>query len=178
MNLSQPTMMEATERLPMSPRAMGELLRAQAKQVSGHDHLTYLLTGSTVINGKGQDIDIVLGPVFSEDVLTDAQLAAIHDSLADVWDYTGADQYVFLGEEPGDKGYKMHCYRKGIYNILLVDRGMEKWDAALQVCIAMSKALGPTSKRQRVAVHKVLVDGMDGADAGAWTLGQVTNDYT
>jgi len=142
------------------------------------DTMMALVTGSVMFNGRGRDIDIVLGPVCLDDVLDNNKLTAIHDELVHTLGCTVTSHYGIIGEEPGDKGFKMHCYRKGIYNILLVDRGVENWALAREVCEALAKTLGPISKRQRVAVHKVLVDGMDANEGAALTLRQVTEDYT
>lgn len=174
-------MIEATEEQMAEAEAFAKSILSYASSGAGvrADYLLTLVTGSCVFNGRGRDIDIVLGPVSPEDELDDDQLVAINDELVHSLDCTVTSKYGILGEEPGDKGYKMHCYRNGIYNILLVDRGVENWYKARNVCVALTKAMHCTiSKRQRVAIHKVLVDGVDAEEAAALTLRQVTEDYT
>lgn len=131
-----------------------------------------VLTGSTYFNGQGQDIDLVLG--FMEGTASDAEFASIHELLtAGGWGYNGVPQ------DYGDRPFNMLTYRKGQYNLILVNRGVLNWLKAARVCKVLVMLTGrPLTKRERVAVHKVIVDEIyDPGLAILTAQKQVSEDY-
>lgn len=134
--------------------------------------VTCVLTGSTYFNGRGQDIDLVLG--FMDGTASDAEFERMHKLVeAHGWACNGVPQ------DYGDRPFNMLTYRKGQYNLILVNRGVLNWLKAARVCKVLVMLTGrPLTKRERVAVHKVIVDEIyDPGLAILTAQKQVSEDY-
>lgn len=116
-----------------------------------------VLTGSTAINGSGQDVDIaVYGPL-----LGDTDLAAAG--------------YALGGKEYGDSDFT--SYRNGETNLLVFSshKAYAEFIRATSLCIALREAGGrPLNKWQRVLVFEFMrrSDVVEALDKAAQCQGQ------
>lgn len=164
--------MMTTADLEDATKLCSELEGAVDRLFGGTRPVACVVTGSTYFNGKGQDIDLVLG--FSEGIAAAAEFANMHELLeAGGWACSG------VPKDYGDRPFSMLTYRKGQYNLILVDRGVLNWHMAASVCKALVMQTGwPLTKRERVVIHKVIVDGIEDPELAVRTAqNQVREDY-
>ena len=164
--------MMTTDDLEGATKLCAELKDAVDRLFGGTRPVACVVTGSTYFNGQGQDIDLVLG--LSEDTATDDEFENMHELLeAGGWACNG------VPKNYGDRPFNMLTYRKGQYNLLLVDRGVLNWLMAASVCKALVMQTGrPLTKRERVLIHKVIVDRIEDPELAVRTAqNQVREDY-
>lgn len=127
--------------LVFTPQQVAEAI-ADIESALGGYFIEAQQVGSSYILGKGQDLDIV--------VRVSSMLHAADKFRAADYIYTGADS----GEE--DDFYTL---RKGDVNVMYTSHEdfIDNFVKAAEVC----KALGLTTKWQRVAVHRVLMNDED-----------------
>lgn len=115
-----------------------------------------LLTGSAVVTGEGNDIDIVILQPFE-----------IGAELVEHLEQYG---WVLCGEASYESQGMFAAFRKGDVNIIVVedDEYFRKWETALEVCKYLH-LVGLSDKTWRVTMHKIIVDDADAAEflAGA-----------
>ena len=164
--------MITTDDLEGATKLCEELEGAVDRLFGGTRHVACVVTGSTYFNGQGRDIDLVLG--LSEDTASDDEFENMHELLeAGGWACNG------VPKEYGDRPFSMLTYRKGQYNLILVDRGVLNWMYAATVCKALVMQTGkPLTKRERVIIHKVIVDQIEDPELVVRTTqNQVYEDY-
>lgn len=106
-----------------------------------------LLTGSAVINGEGNDLDVVM--------LVDYLPGSVkHLELSyDGWELCGDESYESKG--------MFVAYRKGNLNIILCadSEYYSRWEVARRLCSALRANFGLATRDVRVLVHQIIVDG-------------------
>jgi len=105
-----------------------------------------LLTGSAVVTGEGNDIDIVI----LQPLEIDADLVEHLEPYG--WVLCGAESYESYG--------MFAAFRQGDVNIVVVKDAeyFRKWETALEVCKYLH-LVGLSDKAWRVTMHKIIVDG-------------------
>lgn len=123
-----------------------EGLAADLNRKFGFFGPTCCLVGSCEIQGEGNDVDVMV-----------SAFAAHHaDPIADYLKSTGfIEQEVLDSEEYGPGDFR--SLRKNDVNVLLVWESdvRDKWIAAVEVC----KYVETKTREQRVAIHKIIMDG-------------------
>ena len=135
----------------------GTVLANQA--LKSLEHVLYiqsnLLTGSAVVTGEGNDIDIVI--LQPRDI--DADLVAHLEQYG----------WVLCGEASYESHGMFAAFRQGDVNIIVIDDAeyFRKWETALEVCKYLH-LVGLSDKAWRVTMHKIIVNG---AGAGEFCIG-------
>lgn len=119
--------------------------------------VSYLWTGSTYIEGRGKDVDIVLNPPYM-----DAESLSITTARLIASGYThtnpGTDKY--------PESATLRTFRKGVVNVILSMLPVERWRAARDFCCWLS-GTGVKGKDVRIITHAIVVDGKSMGEAHA-----------
>ena len=121
-----------------------------------YDRWSYIITGSVVFNGAGNDVDIVVGQTYGAQEVDARSLArggAVDAALVNGgWHCTAVEGY------PTD-GFL--TFRNGRFNLIVTTSPLQRWTMARNACAALSILNGGIDKAERVAVHMAIVDNAD-----------------
>lgn len=110
---------------------------------------SFLVTGSVIINGTGNDVDIVIGGMYLSmpQYATDLLLS----NLDPKWSRAGHYMGDFLS------------FRHEVYNLIVYSKPIRPWYTARNICAGLAAIKGSVDKETRVFVHRMLLEHGDTA---------------
>lgn len=132
-------------------------LASQAVRILNDLHLSderwsYIVTGSVVFNGSGNDVDIVVGQPDGPSGVDDESfvLGGVIDKalVKSGWHCTAREGY------PGNH---FITFRKDRFNLIVTMSPLQHWMMARNACAALSILNGGIDKAERVAVHQAII---------------------